>query len=655
MQTAIVTSWADANQRYLTARLALVREALERHAARANGDAAAAAPESSGDGSVGEAAGSLPSPAALDILGAAFSLSPFERDALVLCAGMELDASFAALCAAAHGSSQRPYPTFSLALATLPEPHWSALTPAAPLRHWRLLEVLAGDTLTTSALRIDERVLHFLAGVSYLDERLMAMAALQRPPNILPASHRMAVERTVGTWARPGGEDLPVIHLAGSDGAACRTVAAAGCAALGMQLFAIHARDVTGAADRDALLRLWERETVLSHCAVLIDCDETDRQRSDLSFLDHTRSYVLVAGEVRPQTCQRRVARIEIDKLGTLEQQALWLERLGPLAETLDGHLEALVSQFDLRAEEIRTASEDALAAAPGDRDDLARRLWNSCRGSVRPALDDLAQRIDCVASWSDLVLPAGEHQTLRDIATQVRHRRKVYVDWGFAAKSTRGLGLSALFGGASGTGKTIAAEVLARELRLDLYRIDLSQVVSKYIGETEKNLRRVFDAAEAGGAVLLFDEADALFGKRSEVRDSHDRYANVEISYLLQRMESYRGLAILTTNMRTALDGSFLRRMRFVVQFPFPDATLRAEIWRRVFPPQTPVDSLDVSKLARLNIAGGNIRNIALQSAFLAAEMGEPVRMRHVLRAARSEYAKLDKQLTEGEIRDWV
>ena len=216
-------------------------------------------------------------------------------------------------------------------------------------------------------------------------------------------------------------------------------------------------------------------------------------------------------------------------------------------------------------------------------------------------------------------------------------------------------MGISALFAGASGTGKTMAAEVLARELRLDLYRIDLSAVVSKYIGETEKNLRRVFDAAEDGGVVLLFDEADALFGKRSEVKDSHDRYANIEVSYLLQRMETYRGLAILTTNLKNAIDPAFLRRIRFIVQYPFPDAAQRAEIWRRIFPENTPTDGLEVSKLSRLNVAGGHIRNIALNAAFLAAEASEPVRMPHLLRAARSEYAKLEKPLTESEIGGWV
>jgi len=269
--------------------------------------------------------------------------------------------------------------------------------------------------------------------------------------------------------------------------------------------------------------------------------------------------------------------------------------------------------------------------------------------------MEGLAQRIPPLAEWDDLVLPDSQLTLLREIAAHVRHRMKVYETWAFAKKSARGLGISALFVGQSGTGKTMAAEVLANKLRLDLYRIDLSQVVSKYIGETEKNLRKVFDAAEGSGAILLFDEADALFGKRSEVKDSHDRYANIEISYLLQRMEDYRGLAILTTNMKGALDQAFLRRIRFVVRFPFPDLARRAAIWRGAFPEQTPTTGIDLDKLARLGIAGGNIRNIAMYAAFLAADADEAVGMPHLLRATRVEYAKLEKTPTEAEIGGWV
>jgi len=234
-----------------------------------------------------------------------------------------------------------------------------------------------------------------------------------------------------------------------------------------------------------------------------------------------------------------------------------------------------------------------------------------------------------------------------------MRQRDVVNEQWGFAAKHERGLGLTALFAGSSGTGKTMAAEILAADLDLDLYKIDLASVVSKYIGETEKNLRAIFTAAEESGAILLFDEADALFGKRSEVRDSHDRYANLEISYLLQQMESYRGVAILTTNMQHALDPAFLRRIRFIVQFPFPDAAARARIWHRIFPAATPVANLDFDRLGQLNVTGGTIRNIAMHSAFLAADDSMRVEARHIVAAARTEYAKMEKPLTAAETRD--
>jgi ATPase family associated with various cellular activities (AAA)/Winged helix domain, variant len=669
-------NWAEANQRYLMARVAMVREALRRHVARAQDDPLP--PEIDVEKNLREAAEAMPAPAALDTLCAAFGLSPFERDVLLLCAGMELDSTFPSLCAAAQGQQQRALPTFSLALAALPEAHWSALTPVAPLRHWRLIEVGVGEALTASPLRIDERALHYLAGLSYLDERLQGLLDLQPPPEDLPSSQRALAERIAGIWAQSGPGGLPVIHLGGDDGAGKRAVAALACAELGMQLRTLRAADAPlNATEREALSRLWEREATLNRSALLVECDDVEKERAALSFLDHTRGFLLAASREPLRLRRRLVTRLEVKKPDAAEQRRLWQASLGPLATQLDGRLETMISQFDLGMEEIsdacaslsrgedgRSRMEDrVLRVEEGDSQssilDLPSstldRLWDACRLSARARLDDLAQRIESVADWDDLVLPAFQLQTLRDIAAQSRQRTRVYHSWGFASKGERGLGISALFAGVSGTGKTMAAEVLARELRLDLYRIDLSQVVSKYIGETEKNLRRVFDAAEAGGAVLLFDEADALFGKRSEVKDSHDRYANIEISYLLQRMETYRGLAILTTNMKSVLDVSFLRRLRFVVQFPFPDAELRAEIWRRVFPARTPVENLDVNKLARLNVAGGNIRNIALSAAFLAAEAGEPVRMRHLLRAARGEYAKVDKQLTESEVRDWL
>jgi SpoVK/Ycf46/Vps4 family AAA+-type ATPase len=280
--------------------------------------------------------------------------------------------------------------------------------------------------------------------------------------------------------------------------------------------------------------------------------------------------------------------------------------------------------------------------------------LWATCRSFVGSELGALAQRIEPVATWSRLVLPQRELGLLHQLRVQVDHRSVVYEEWGMGELLNRGRGVSALFTGPPGTGKTMAAEIIANDLELELYRIDLSSVVSKYIGETEKNLRKVFDAADQGGAILFFDEADALFGKRTEVRDSHDRHANVEINYLLQRMEDYAGLAILATNRKGDLDSAFLRRLRFIVSFPFPRPEYRRRIWETVLPDALPRLPLDLAALSRLEIAGGNIRNVAVNAAFMAAADGEPLAMKHLILAAGHEYAKLDKLPTRSEFGDY-
>jgi SpoVK/Ycf46/Vps4 family AAA+-type ATPase len=330
------------------------------------------------------------------------------------------------------------------------------------------------------------------------------------------------------------------------------------------------------------------------------------------------------------------------------------------MSSQLGAGLDAMVEAFALDSREIQETAEAieeeaALEAAEtGERTELRAKAWTLCRTAAQRSLDALASRVINAAHWKDLVLPEAQTGILQQVVIHARQAARVNEEWGFAARYARGLGLSALFSGTSGTGKTMAAGVLSRELDRDLYQIDLATVVSKYIGETEKHLRKIFDAAERSGAILLFDEADALFGKRSQVRDSHDRYANLEVSYLLQRMESYRGIAILTTNMQSALDPAFQRRLRFVVQFPFPDAPSRERIWSKVFPAAAPTEGLSYARLAQLNVTGGSIRNIALLAAFLAADAATPITMTHVLAAARTEYAKLDKPLSAAETRGW-
>jgi hypothetical protein len=354
---------------------------------------------------------------------------------------------------------------------------------------------------------------------------------------------------------------------------------------------------------------------------------------------------------------------VAVPPLAPDDQLHLWRSALNGNGADKDGAdgagegLGRLTAQFSLPAHAIRAAAASVRRradAAPGTGPDIGRLAWQAGLAEARVGLDELGRRVEPRATMDDLVLPAPQRAVLDEIVAHVRQRALVHEDWGFSAVLRRGLGVTALFAGGTGTGKTLAAEVVAGALGLDLFVVDLSQVVSKYIGETEKNLRRVFDAAERGGAVLLFDEADALFGKRSEVKDSHDRYANIEVSYLLMRMEAYRGLAVLTTNMRKALDSAFLRRLRFVVEFPFPGPAERSEIWRRVIPPRAPAAGLDFARLGQLTVTGGSIRNIALSAAFLAADEGAPIGMRHMKAAAHTEYLKLDRSLTPAEVAGW-
>jgi AAA+ superfamily predicted ATPase len=669
--SATTNNWHEANQRYLMAAVGEVREELQRYkdcSGNVAENKSACSGYSVAQRELKQAAESLPGPAALDILAALFSLSPFERNVVLMCAGMELDSTFDSLCAAIQGDL-RPFPTFSLALAALPDAHWSALAPDASLRYWRLIEVSANGLLTKSRLSMDERVLHYLTGVSSRDERLAAIVKPLFSKGDLVPSHSKLADNLVRAWSqRQGKSALPAVLLYGDDDTGKQAIATFICAELEMNIETISAHDLPAVSiELYDLTRLWEREAALNGSALFFDCSEidtTDTGRLNIitRFCEQIRGALIISSRKRNINLKRSTIAFEVKKPTTGEQQALWKISLGAEADKLNGKLEMITSQFDLNAQTIRHASSEILCYLNTNgsenndpSDGIGKMVWDECRESTRPRLDDLAQRIEPIATFDDIVLPELQKQTLKEVAIHVRQRAKVYGEWGFAAKEARGLGISALFTGVSGTGKTMAAEALANELCLDLYRIDLSQVVNKYIGETEKNLKKLFDAAEEGGAILLFDEADALFGKRSEVKDSHDRYANVEVSYLLQRMEIYRGLAILTTNMKNALDNAFLRRIRFVVQFPFPDVTHRTEIWRRIFPSDTPTEYLDVEKLARLNVAGGNIRNIALNAAFLAAEKGEPVRMMHLTCAARSEYTKLDKTLTGNETKGWI
>jgi hypothetical protein len=641
-------AWIEANQAYVTAALGVVESRLQGALARVEGgDRLKAAQDALA------AAGAMSPPPALTRIRDLFGLSPFQSDVLMLSAAVELSSAIARMCAELHGDPRRTSASFGLALALLPGAHWSALAPDAPLRRWRLIELGDGG-LTEACLRIDERLLHEVIGVGGLDARLRGAVKVlvELAP---PARLAGAVEEIARCLDSPL---CPAVVLTG-DSAEARS--AAGCAALrrlGLDPLMVRPADA-GALDRDVFVTLVQREVLLRNAGLVIDHRAADS--AEQAAVVHALVAAVAGAVVATDgalAMSGPAVHIALPALDSRGRRVLWEQALGPAAAQLNGGLDELVAEFRPEAEEIvrigeewRCRSSAGEVAPSGAEHPLRARL----RAETRARFAGLAQVIAPAADPADLVLPEAQAEAVARIEAHVRYRQTVLDDWGFARRDSRGLGISALFHGPSGTGKTLAAEVIARRLRFDLIRVDLSQVVSKYIGETEKNLACIFDAADRGGCVLLFDEADALFGKRSEVRDSHDRYANIEVGYLLQRIEAFRGLAILTTNLKQVLDPAFLRRLRFVVAFPFPDVAERTKIWQRCFPPETPRDPIDFDLVARLQVTGASIRNVALHAAFLAAAERAPVSMRHLWKASRDECARIEKAVTVSEIGGWI
>jgi AAA+ superfamily predicted ATPase len=472
-------------------------------------------------------------------------------------------------------------------------------------------------------------------------------------------------------WESSWPERRPVALFRGRYGAG-RTAAARFLASgLGRPLLILSAADLVGGEGSPTdVLALAEREALLTD-ALLCWCDvdallhpapgEESGHRAFLRALARGRAPTVLLAEKgwEPgrQLADRPFLHLELPEPGPAERRDAWTAALNGLAAATGEHeASTLAGRFRLTPGQIHDALARARTLAwardPTNGHPAAEDVEAACRAQAQHRLGTLARKLAPRYGWEDIVLPRPQLATLRLIGATVRHRPVVYGDWGFDRKLARGKGLIALFAGPSGTGKTMAAEIIARDLGLDLYRIDLASVVSKYIGETEKNLERIFAEAQDSDAILFFDEADALFGRRSEVKDAHDRYANIEVAYLLQRTEEYDGLVILASNLKKSMDEAFVRRLHFTIDFPMPEEPERLEIWRRSFPLETPLaGDLDLPFLARkLKIAGGNIRNIVLTSAFLAAEDGEQVAMRHLVRATGLELQKMGKLLVEDD-----
>ena len=616
---------------------------------------------------------SLADGAAFLVLCERCKLSPFDLDVLLIALAPDIDPQYERVFAYLQDDVSCKRPGINLILNLLCHSPADKLTKRAAFSAFgsllrnRLIR-LSGDESAPLADRgvcMDARVAAFLLGETGLDARLARFAHLIDAAKAADrsAGHKVDVGLAdLARGARTGGSPL-VVYFRGADEEAKRTAAAA----LACELeAALLIADVGHASHRPGDFEEWlydlAREAVFQDTIVYYEGLEVLADyaagESVLRALPPHAVITILSG-----SREWRMGSAKVGGVITVQfEMPSWQDRRRAWETALCDHelqavrqgLDTLSECFRFSRSQIEDAALTAVRLASLRREplDLAD-LYEAARARSGNEMGNLARKVVGVYGWDDIVLPEEEHAQLREICRRVALRHQVLDKWGFGQKLSGGKGVNALFHGPSGTGKTMAAEVIARELHLDLYKIDLAGVVSKYIGETEKNLDRIFAAAENANAVLLFDEADALFGKRSEVRDSHDRYANLEISYLLQKMEQYEGVAILATNLKQNLDDAFLRRLAFSVHFPFPDEVSRRRIWEGIWPDETPLAAdLDPYWLAsRFLLSGGNIRNVAMAAAFLAAEDETPVTIAHVLRAIRSEFLKMGKTLTEAEL----
>jgi len=624
---------------------------------------------------------------ALPHLARLFGLTPFETRAAAICLALEADLKYEKLYAFLQDDITRKRPSVDLILRLLCEAPAERLraraffSPQATLFRSQVLHYASGQDAPQLArlVRLDERVTNYLLGSGGM-ERETERCVRARHATVRLAALRWdeglkarLLEATSAHLQRPHTSRRKLIfHFHGPRGTGKKTLADALCAELGVQLLVVDlGRVLESPQGFEHALRAAVREALLQPAAVYLEHfdllaaggddeklsalqRELVRAVEDYSWL----TFVATEKQWEPtgQFGEHLLLEVCLPAPDAEERARLW----GALAESGAAFAPgvdwcALAGRFQLTPGQIRDAHAAARnyahlrggASSPASSDDLYR----ACRAQSNQRLGALARKLALRHDWPDLILPPDSRAQLRELCAQMKHRETVFGAWGFERKLSLRRGLCTLFCGPSGTGKTMAVEIIARELGLDAYKIDLSTVVSKYIGETEKNLSRIFAEAETSNAILFFDEADALFGKRSEVKDAHDRYANIEINYLLQRVEEFDGMVVLATNLRRNIDEAFFRRMSVAVEFPFPDEADRYRIWKRHFPDTAPAaEDIDFNFLAGLNIAGGNIRNIVVTAAFLAAANSGRIQMRHLIRAARREYEKIGRMCTEAE-----
>ncbi|MCB9002732.1 MAG: ATP-binding protein [Ardenticatenaceae bacterium] len=606
-------------------------------------------------------------------MAALLGLDRFALDAFLICLAPLLDPRYARLYGFLQDDLTRKRPSIHLILSLLaaagPErlAHLTYFTDDAPLFQQRLLERLpepGGERplLISQTLAPDEGLATWLLLGQY-QPHVLLKEHLTYEPN--PAVDMQLLPPGTAAKLADGAEGGAVLILHGADEVAQQTAAAFLAQGMERSLITLNLETAMQAnvAAADAI-RLLLRDALLTGALpAIVGWDSCLVENAPppplLTAICDYPDVLVVCGQARwqpRQVARTRVLRWLAFPVPETRQRQQLVQRFLGAEETavLDAELAALSGQFVLTTGQLRDVVNTARDLAAQDGRPLqGTDLFAAARAHSNPRLETLARKISPRYDWADLILPDEQIAILREMVATIRSRPLVLEEWGVGKKLTASAGVTALFFGPPGTGKTMGAEILAGELGLDLYKIDLSSMVSKYIGETEKNLERIFNEAESSNAILFFDEADAIFGKRSEVKDAHDRYANIEISYLLQRMEAYDGVTILATNLRANLDDAFMRRLQFGIDFPFPKPADRLRIWQALFPPDVPRDAnLDLELMAeRFEIAGGNIRNILVTAAYLAASNGQVVKMEHLLHGTRRELQKMGRLVNERDL----
>jgi ATPase family associated with various cellular activities (AAA) len=606
----------------------------------------------------------------LAALARAHGLSSFDLELLVIALAPEVDVRYGRLYAFLQDDVSRTVPEVDLALTLLCPTAESKIARRehfasdAPLLRDELLSLISGpggerSSLLSQGLKLDDAVIRRVLGIGGLHSRLRRSCTLLDPTAANDGAVDAALAGLVAD-AHRRGEPL-TLYLSGRSARAKREAAHALAATAHAPLLCMDVEAAFDGPGDQGLIGVLLRDASLHDAVVYLDPIDQLRESGPVArrlleaLSGHGGASLLGGTRPDPPAGLEGMLHAAFELPDRVARRDRWADALAGAAITVDEEtVDDLAARFRLTPDQITDAVAVARNVARID-DRPVRRgdLFAAARTRTDVAPSGLARKIDPIHDWDDLVLPEDTAAQLQEMCQQIVERPRVLDAWGFGHRHARGRGVSALFAGPSGTGKTTAAEIIARELGLDLLKIDLSGVVSKYIGETEKNLQRVFAAAENANAILFFDEADALFGKRSEVRDSHDRYANIEIAYLLERMEDYDGVAILATNLRQNVDDAFVRRLSFVVEFPFPTDDERVRIWELQFPAEAEREpEIDFEALAReFRITGGSIRNIVQAAAYLAAGDGRPIATPHLLHATRREYQKLGRVLPAVEL----